>query len=304
MTLNFALIGGKLGHSLSPQIHQEIFRLLDIAGSYRLEEMTSEQVGARVAQLRQELDGMNVTIPHKVQVMDYLDEIAPEARAIGAVNTVHFTKGRALGYNTDYFGFGRMLEYYKLNPAGKIAVVLGTGGAARAVLQYLEDKKARHLILVSRNPATVPEDLRQKFGGDLNAKVERYLQQKRSQSQPVQAIVPGGPALVLKSLCTYNDLIHLRGDIIINCTPVGMFPKVGVSPVTSEQMTNFDAAVDIVYNPAETEFLKLARAQGKPGVNGLFMLVAQAVAAEEIWLGQKLEDDLIVKVMKRVEKLL
>lgn len=301
MTFNFALIGGKLGHSLSPQIHQEIFRLLDLEGSYRLEEVAADQLQAKVAQLSQQVDGFNVTIPHKVQVRDYLDWVSPEAQAIGAVNTVHFTRGRALGYNTDYVGFGRMLEYYKLNPAGKIAVVLGTGGAARAVLQYLEDKKARHIILVSRNPAAVPEDLRQKFGGDLNAKVQRYLENKRGQAQ---AIVPGGPPLVLQSLCTYNDLVHLRGDLIINCTPVGMYPKVGVSPVTEAQLANFDAAVDIVYNPAETEFLRLVHTQGKTGINGLFMLVAQAVAAEEIWLGRQLEDELVVKVMKRVEKLL
>jgi shikimate dehydrogenase len=98
--------------------------------------------------------GLNVTIPHKVTVMQYLDSISPEAQAIGAVNTIHIKDGKAAGHNTDYFGFSRLLTHNGLDPAGKTVVVLGTGGASRAVLQCLSDRGAHHIILITRKIST------------------------------------------------------------------------------------------------------------------------------------------------------
>ena len=103
---------------------------------------------------------------------------------------------------------------------------------------------------------------------------------------------------------TYDELRRMNGDLLINCTPVGMLPKMDASPVDDAVMGNFAAAVDIIYNPAETQFMKLARKQGKPAVNGLFMLVAQAVAADEIWLERKLDAGLIADVTEKIVKLL
>jgi len=267
--MEFGLLGAKLGHSLSPQIHQEVFRQLGIEASYKLIEVPAEKLADIITELQKTYRGLNVTIPHKVAVMDSLDSVAPEAKAIGAVNTVLFKAGRAEGFNTDYFGFTRLLEHNNLVPSGKEVCVLGTGGASRAVLQCVTDMQAKRITVVSRAILNVPEDIRSRY-----------------------------------TVKTYDDLKTVGGDLLVNCTPVGMFPKTDASPVDGAVMEHFAAAVDIIYNPAETEFMKLARRQGKPAVNGLFMLVAQAVAADEIWLERKLDAGLIADVTEKVRKLL
>ena len=267
--MKFGLLGAKLGHSLSPQIHQEVFRQLGIDATYELIEVPGDKLAEKVAELQQTYRGLNVTIPHKVAVMDSLAQIAPEAKAIGAVNTILFKDGRAEGFNTDYFGFTRLLEHNGLVPKGKEVCVLGTGGASRAILQCVTDMQAKRITVISRAMENAPEDIR-----------ERYR------------------------VKTYDDLKRMDGDLLINCTPVGMYPQVDASPVDGAVMEHFAAAVDIIYNPAETQFMKLARQQGKPAVNGLYMLVAQAVAADEIWLERKLDAGLIADVMEKIAKLL
>ena len=242
--MKFGLLGARLGHSLSPQIHQEVFRQLGIEATYELIEVPTEKLADKVAELRKNYRGLNVTIPHKVAVMDSLDYIAAEARAIGAVNTVLFKDSRADGFNTDYFGFARLLEHNGLVPEGKEVCVLGTGGASRAILQCVKDMKAHSITVISRAVENAPEDIRAHY-----------------------------------TVKTYEDLNTLDGDLLI-------------------------AAVDIIYNPAETSFMKLARLQGKPAVNGLFMLVAQAVAADEIWLERKLDAGLIADVTDKIATLL
>ena len=267
--MKFGLLGAKLGHSLSPQIHQEVFRQLGIDATYELIEVPGDKLAEKVAELHRIFRGLNVTIPHKVAVMESLDRIAPEARAIGAVNTVLFKDGLAEGFNTDYFGFARLLEHNGLVPQGKEVCVLGTGGASRAILQCVTDMQAKRITVISRAMENAPEDIRARY-----------------------------------TVRTYDDLKKMSGDLLINCTPVGMFPKVDVSPVDGAVMEHFAAAVDIIYNPAETLFMKLARQRGKPAVNGLFMLVAQAVAADEIWLERKLDAGLIADVTEKIAKLL
>jgi shikimate dehydrogenase len=267
--MKFGLLGAKLGHSLSPQIHQEVFRQLGIEASYELIEVSAEKLADKVAELQKSFRGLNVTIPHKVAVMESLDNVAPEAKAIGAVNTILFESGRAEGFNTDYFGFARLLEHNDLVPAGKEVCVLGTGGASRAILQCVTDMQSKKTTVISRSVQNAPEDIRARY-----------------------------------DVKTYDDLHTMDGDLLINCTPVGMYPKVDASPVDEAVMEHFAAAVDIIYNPAETQFMKLARQQGKPAVNGLFMLVAQAVAADEIWLGRELDAGLIADVTGKVRKLL
>ena len=186
-----------------------------------------------------------------------------------AVNTILFKDGRASGFNTDYFGFARLLEHNGLVPEGKDVCVLGTGGASRAILQCVKDMRAQSITVISRVIENAPEDIRAHY-----------------------------------TVKTYEDLKALDGDLLINCTPVGMFPNVEASPVDGAVMEHFAAAVDIIYNPAETKFMKLARQQGKPAVNGLFMLVAQAVAADEIWLERKLDAGLIAGVTDTIATLL
>ena len=267
--LKFGLLGAKLVHSLSPQIHQEVFRQLGITATYELIEVSAKNLPDKVKELQKTYRGLNVTIPHKVAVMDSLDYIAAEARAIGAVNTILFKDGRVSGFNTDYFGFARLLEHNGLVPKGKDVCVLGTGGASRAILQCVTDMQAHNITVISRAVENTPEDIRANY-----------------------------------TVKTYGDLSTQGGDLLINCTPVGMFPNMEASPVDGVVMECFAAAVDIIYNPAETKFMKLARQQGKTAVNGLFMLVAQAVAADEIWLERKLDAGLIADVTDKIAKLL
>ena len=266
----FGLIGGKLGHSLSPAIHQLFFEYTGKSGSYELLETELEALPELMGRLREGFVGTNVTIPHKLHVMPLLDEIAPEAQAIGAVNTIKFTSAGAFGYNTDYFGFGRMLEYNDIAVTGKVCAVLGTGGAARAVVKYLADKKCAKLYLVTRDVFKVDSHF---------AKIAPKIK-----------------------VIDYARLDALQGDVLVNCTPVGMFPKVEAAPVSPEVSFAFDASVDLIYNPAQTLFLKQAAEAGNKAVNGLFMLVAQAVAAQEIWQGERYDSELIVRIMRELEK--
>ncbi len=266
----YGLLGGRLGHSLSPQIHQLFFQYTGLAGRYDLLETELEDLPQRMQDLRLRYEGCNVTIPHKLHVLPLLDKIAPEAAAIGAVNTIKFTAAGAYGYNTDYFGFGRMLAYNGIAIAGKTAAVLGTGGAARAVVKYLVDQGIGRLYLATRDPA----------------KFDAHFTVIAPEAQVVD----------------YRALTSLQGDVLINCTPVGMYPNAGAAPVGAAVSAAFAASVDLIYNPAQTLFLKQVRDAGHQAVNGLFMLVAQAVAAQEIWQDERYGSDLIERIMRVLER--
>lgn len=255
------LLGEKLGHSLSPRIHREIFRLTGREGSYDLLECPPERVEKMLEECTGTFAGINVTIPYKVQVMESLDGLSPEAEAVGAVNTILFRDGRKTGWNTDYLGFGKMLERNGIAVEGKVAVVLGTGGAARAVVQYLKDHGATSVTAVSRS------------GG--------------------RFICP---------VISYEELAERSGDILVNCTPVGMSGHSDRSPVPESVVARFAAAVDLIYNPRVTPFLAMAGRLGKKAVDGMDMLVAQAVASQEIWQGKSLPDSLVDRIIEELEE--
>lgn len=268
--MEYGLIGGRLGHSLSPQIHKLFFTYTGVAGTYNLLETEAENLPKLLSEMKKNYRGSNVTIPHKLAVIPLLDQLSDEAKAIGAVNTIWFTEGKLKGYNTDYFGFARMLEYNQIKVTGNTAAVLGSGGAARAVVKYLTDEQAEKIYLVTRNVEQVDKSFQ-----DLAPQLE---------------------------FIDYAALENISGEIIINCTPVGMYPKTDCSPVKDAVLANFNNAVDLIYNPAQTKFLQAAAKAGKKAVNGLFMLVAQAVAAQEIWQQQKYDSELIVRIMRELEQ--
>jgi len=249
--LKYALLGEKLSHSLSPEIHEEIFKALGINASYTLVEVSPEGIKEEISKY----DGLNVTIPYKTEVIKDLKSLSDEAKKIGAVNTIHRNKG----YNTDYYGFGKMLEIKGIPVKDQVVYILGTGGASKAVFQYLKDHQVKEIIFVSRS----------KKG---------------------------------KNMINYDDLIEKSGDLIINTTPVGMYPKIDESPVIKEVIKKFKYAVDLIYNPFETKFLRLAKAEGLITTNGLYMLVGQAVKAEEIWQKRVISDDLINKIHEMLRK--
>lgn len=268
---SFGLLGEKLGHSLSPQIHNLIFQELKLEGKYDLLEVPKSRLSTLISVLPQNYGGVNVTIPYKVEVMEYLSSLSKEAEDIGAVNTICFKAGEAIGYNTDYLGFNKLLEHNGIAIKNKKVAVMGTGGAARAVLQYAADKKAKEILIVSRKPDEAAWHL-EKFAKMPNT---RFLD--------------------------YDNLKEDGlGDVLINATPVGMYPKDGVSPAGPSIVGNYKAVVDLIYNPKETVLMHYAKEAGRLTCNGFYMLIAQAVAAEEIWLNTKIPNSVIEKIVKKL----
>ncbi|MCT4564416.1 MAG: shikimate dehydrogenase [Maledivibacter sp.] len=264
----FGLIGEKLKHSFSPAIHSIIFKELNMEGYYHLLEIEKGNLRDAVYRLKAVgAKGVNVTIPYKVDIMEYLDMVSDEGKKIGAVNTICFRENKAIGYNTDYFGFGIMLDKFDIHIKNKNAVILGTGGASKAVLQYLLDGDVMDVTFVTR---------------DITKGREKFKDHR---------------------MISYNDIKALsHQDIIINCTPCGMYPKIEACPVSKEDISKFEAAVDLIYNPIETLFLKNASKQGIKAVNGLYMLVGQAVKAEELWNDIKIDDKVIEKIYHSILK--
>ena len=270
--MRYGLIGYSLGHTLSPMIHEKIFEELNINATYDVIEIPPEKLFDQIVKsnLRFDYNGLYVTIPHKINVMEAIATINPVAQAIGAINTIKFCGSAVRGYNTDYAGFAKMLEHNAIKVENKVVAVLGSGGASRAVFHYLQQNGAKEIILVTRNSGEVAPYI----------KVLCY---------PV-------PLRILN----YNQLQELKVDILINTTPVGMYPNIETSPVEEDVVKKFAAIVDLIYNPAETMLLKHAREGNKKYCNGLYMLVAQAVAAHEIWQDAVYDNEFMNKIFEKV----
>ncbi len=252
----YGLIGEKLPHSLSPKIHNTLFKALNIEGAYKLFEVEKEDLGKAIDSLKiLKIKGVNVTIPYKQDVMEYLDFISEEAKKIGAVNTIYLKDGKLSGYNTDYFGFGTIIKNNNVDVKDKTAMVLGNGGAAKAVITYLLDEGIKKIYLVSRK--------------------------KKDDTGYSDARVEGK---------TYEEIVDIKGEMLINTTPLGMFPHVDETPVNDEIINNFGTLIDIIYNPKETKFLKIGKELNKKICGGIEMLVGQAIKAEEIWQGHSLDN--------------
>lgn len=263
----YGLIGEKLSHSYSPIIHNEILKRLNIEGEYILFEIERGRLKEKVSELKNKVKGLNVTIPYKLEIMEFLDEISDEAKKIGAVNTIDFKGNLMIGYNTDYFGFKAMLDVYNIEIKNRGAVVLGSGGASKAVISSLLDNGIGEIVLVSRDKVGAKD----KFKG-------------------------------IKCI-EYDELQNVRNlDYIINCTPVGMYPNINFSPVNKDILQNYSVAIDLIYNPKKTLFLKMADEMGLKAVNGLYMLIAQAVKAQEIWNGISVDDEIVREIFENIYK--
>ncbi len=258
----FALLGEPLGHSMSPALHKAIYRQLEIDdASYRTVELPQERLksfftGFRVGGF----DGVNVTIPHKASVIDLLDEVDSKARLLNAVNCVNRTGNQLTGYNTDLLGFGYSLRQNNVEIEGNQFAIIGAGGSAQAVGAVLADGEAKKVSIVNRTPERAEE---------LKATILSV-----NEAIDVELISAEDLAQNAKNL-----------DCVVNTTSVGMSPNVTDSPLPSGFFTENTLAFDLVYNPLETQFLKDAKAQGASVVNGVQMLVAQAVYSVEIWMG-------------------
>lgn len=263
---SYGLIGEHLTHSFSPKLHEIIFKNSDITGDYNLFELKKNDLKDTIEKLRQlKINGFNVTIPYKVEVLKYLDEISPEAEMIGAVNTLDFSEDIIKGHNTDYYGFGKWLNKEDIDIKDKTALILGTGGASKSVYHYLRNNGIKDLIFASRYP------------------------------EKSKDIYPNSKIVGYEDLKTINSM-----DIIINTTPLGMYPNLDISPVDKIVLCKFNTAIDLIYNPKETMFLSLGREMGLKTSNGLYMLVAQGIKSQEIWNSLEFDDEFYDKVYNGV----
>lgn len=237
------LLGKKLGHSYSPQIHANLGDY-----SYELFEKAPEELGDFLQ--NGDFTGLNVTIPYKRDVLPYCTELSDRAKTLGAVNTiVRRSDGTLVGHNTDYFGFQSMLKRSGLVVCGKKVLVLGSGGASVTAVAVLKEQSA-NVIVISRSG------------------VNNY--------------------------CNIQD--HADASVIVNATPVGMYPNVGVSPVDLDIFPKLEGVLDIVYNPARTQLLLDAEKKGLIIENGLWMLVAQAKESAEWFTESKISDSKIGEI--------
>ncbi|MGE5676270.1 MAG: shikimate dehydrogenase [Mycobacterium leprae] len=267
LTRYLGLIGHPVGHSVSPAMQNEAFRRQGMNCHYGAFSVEPDR-------LKEALDGvralgflgLNVTIPHKEAVIPYLDEVAPMALQIGAVNTIVNRGGRLMGYNTDGWGFIASLEEAGVRVTGRSAVVLGAGGAARAIAFYLAKAGVGRLTISNRNPE----------------RAERL-------AQDVRAAMPSVTIEAVEALSTEERTALIEAGIAINCTPQGMQPQwTDATPVREISLLRQDAVVyDTVYRPLTTRFLQEARLRGLKTVSGLGMLVHQGACAWEYWFGRR-----------------
>mgnify|MGYP000886300043 CR=1 FL=1 len=247
--IKLGLVGEKLSHSQSPQIHEEIMKQRGISGTYEILEFSKDTFARDFSALKNSgYRGVNITIPYKESVIPLLDDISQQAKYIGAVNTVLFKNGRAKGFNTDYNGFVSLLDHNNITVKGKGAVILGSGGVAKAVVKALLDLGIYDLTIVSRG--------KQNFHGNYTVSYEFFKEER------------------------------VKSDLLINCTPVGMYPNVDASPIPKSYI-NADIVIDLIYNPSKTLLLKYAEELGLKTFNGSYMLKEQAVKAYDIWTGDE-----------------
>ena len=273
---NLGLIGYPLERSLSPQIHHAALRLSGLEGEYRLYPVAPLPEGKpdlerMIQRLRLgDMQGLNVTIPHKQTILPYLDELAPAARAVGAANTLVLENGRLTGDNTDIPGFTADLHRQLPAASGK-ALVLGAGGSARAVVYALLQSGWSVVVAARRLEQAASMSFPSPHG-----------RRERDEGQ-----FPSAQAVLLEasSLSALQDV-----RLVVNTTPVGMFPHPDASPWPSGLPLPPGAAVyDLIYKPLETLLLRQARQAGLAAVNGLGMLVEQAALSFERWTGARVD---------------
>ena len=245
--MNCGLLGRKLGHSYSPQIHAFLGEY-----PYKLYEQEPEEIGSFLANCT--LTGLNVTIPYKKDVIPYCSSLSTSAQKLGAVNTiVRQADGGLIGHNTDYFGFLSTVKKTGLSVCGKKALVLGSGGAAVTAVAVLNELGA-NVITISRS------------GTDNYSNLDK----------------------------------HTDAALIVNATPVGMYPNNGQTPILLNTFENLEGVIDMIYNPARTVLLQQAEKRNLVAENGLWMLVAQAKESAEWFQNKKLSDDLIPYIYSKL----
>lgn len=249
--MKYGLLGEKLGHSFSKEIHA---RLADY--EYELCEMNENELDALLR--KRDFNAVNVTIPYKQTVIPYLDEISERAKAIGAVNAVVNRNGKLFGDNTDFAGMRALALHTDADLKDKKVLILGTGGTSKTARAVAEDLGAKEIFRVSR--------------------------------------------MKKEGVITYEEAYakHSDAEIIINTTPVGMFPKTSGTPINVSAFPKLEAVLDAIFNPLRTDFVLSAQERGVVASGGLYMLVAQAVYASALFLGKEPNDKKTDEVYREI----
>lgn len=272
----YTLIGDPLGHSMSPMIHDKLFALRGREAQYSLTAIPSAELSARVPALA-ELAGYNITIPHKVDIIPFLDALDETAERYHAVNCVANSEGRAVGYNTDCVGFLRSVQDMPLD--GRV-LLIGCGGVGRMMAIETALHGAQELVLM-----VLPAD--------------------RPLAEQLCAELSGiAPDTTVTIVHTGSDKDGALGhfDLLMNACPVGMYPNTNACPIDEAQLAACDHVFDVIYNPTETQLIRRARAMGKPAVGGAAMLVWQAVRAHEIWDGDTYTNAEVQDIIRALEE--
>jgi shikimate dehydrogenase len=250
----FAVIGHPIGHTMSPFIHARLFELSGKPAQYGIFDICENELQAKMPELKS-LSGFNITIPHKQAIIPFLDKLDEKASLYGSVNTVHNSDGTYVGYTTDPDGFRKALQAGGVNLNGR-NVILGAGGVARVMA--FEAVLAGGMVTLAVRPHSAPKA--KLLAQDIRAKVKNAK----------------------INICLLDEVVG-NIDLLINATPVGMYPNINAAPINPSIMKNCAAVFDAVYNPNDTALLKQARENGALTIGGMDMLVWQAVAAHEIW---------------------
>lgn len=269
-TKQLAIIGDPVEHSHSPQMHNFISELVHNNYVYTALRVEPKNLKEAVAGLRaMEFAGVNVTAPHKFNVLELLDEISPRARRFGSVNTVVNRNGRLIGYNTDAEGFYQSLLYEGVEVKDKDILIIGAGGATLPVAVLFAEEGAKSITILNRTLANAQ-------------KLAKYVEE----------------------VCGYEihtARCHERYDVIINTTSAGMYPDVDGCPMDDFSFVDKNtAAADMIYNPSETVFLRRAKERGAKTINGLGMLIFQGLIAYELFTETKLPPGCYELVKKEV----
>jgi len=254
----FYIIGYPIEHTLSPTMHNAVFKALNIDARYDILKVKDDMLKYAVDALRICSNGFNVTIPHKVRIIEYMDALDDSVMRVGAVNTVSNSDNILKGYNTDYYGFIQPIKSRGIKIKGMNALVLGSGGAARAVVAALMDEHVASITLAIRS----------------SDRSDALIKSIRSRGI-------GCDVVMLRDVSKYS---HGK-DIIVNATPLGMRGMSDSVPLSSKDISSSSIVYDLVYNPKDTQLIKHAREAGATVIYGYEMLVEQGAKALEIWLG-------------------
>lgn len=276
----YGIIGYPVAHSLSPLLHNTAFRELGVEAEYKLFPLKEEELDGFLQDLRSPecpIFGLNVTVPYKEKVIPYLDSVTPLSQRIMAVNTIVVTSDRRLiGHNTDAPGFLSHLVEMKFNTRGKKIAMLGAGGSARAILAVL--------CMIPERPESI------KFYNRTASRADELL-------NDLQTRIDTG---IIEPVASIDDLDIPGADLLINTTSVGL-KREDLCPVDEDLLHSGLLVYDLVYNPAQTPLLKMAKAKGARTANGLGMLYYQGVLAFQHWANMQLDDDIKLKMRQALE---